>query len=107
VVQLRWQAVGVPRRLTLLLDSTVSVRYGAKQAGAEVGYNPKKPGRPSHHPLLAFAAESGDCLGVRWRAGSAHTKEETAVWIRALGHRFRGAVVEMIALRLDNDYFSK
>lgn len=22
--------------------------------GAEVGYHPKKPGRPSHHPLVAF-----------------------------------------------------
>ena len=107
VVQLRWQAVGVPRRLTLLLDSTVSVRYGAKQAGAEVGYNPKKPGRPSHHPLLAFAAESGDCLGVRWRAGSAHTAEGAAEWIRALVHRLRGAGVEKIALRLDKGFFSK
>ena len=29
------------------IDTTVKVLYG-KQEGAEVGYNPKKPGRPSH-----------------------------------------------------------
>ena len=30
------------------IDSTVKVLYGA-QEGAEIGYNPKKPGRPSHN----------------------------------------------------------
>jgi hypothetical protein len=28
-------------------------RYGEQQ-GALKGYNPKKPGRNSHHPILAF-----------------------------------------------------
>jgi hypothetical protein len=37
----------------LNLDSSVLVRYGS-QEGARRGYNPKKRGRPSHHPLLAF-----------------------------------------------------
>ena len=37
----------------LNLDSSVVTRYG-KQKGAIKGYNPKKPGRKSHHPLLAF-----------------------------------------------------
>ncbi len=37
----------------LNLDSSVLTRYG-KQQGAVKGYNPKKKGRPSHHPLLAF-----------------------------------------------------
>ena len=73
LVRSRWAAVGPPKRVTLVLDSTVSVRYGESQAGAERGYNPKKPGRPSHHPLLAFLQESGDCMGVRWRPGNAHT----------------------------------
>jgi hypothetical protein len=38
---------------TLNLDSSVLIRYGNQQ-GAKRGYNPKKRGRPSHHPLLAF-----------------------------------------------------
>lgn len=40
-------------RGNLNLDSTVLTRYG-KQEGARKGYNPKKRGRRSHHPLLAF-----------------------------------------------------
>ena len=40
VVCRRWRLRGVPRTLTLILDSTVSVRYGLKQAGAVRGYNP-------------------------------------------------------------------
>lgn len=43
-------------KITLDFDSTVITRYG-DQEGAEVGYNPKKKGRKSHHPLMAFAAE--------------------------------------------------
>jgi len=42
--------------LTIDFDSTVIVRHGI-QEGVEVGYNPKKPGRGSHHPLMAFVAE--------------------------------------------------
>lgn len=107
VVHMRWAVVGVPRRLTVVLDSTVSVRYGLKQAGAEKGYNPKKPGRPSHHPLLAFAVESLDCLGVLWRPGSAHTAAGAEAWVTALVLRLRAAGVEVIELRLDKGFFSK
>jgi hypothetical protein len=42
--------------MTLDLDSSVMTRYG-EQEGAKAGYNPKKPGRASHHPLIAFMAE--------------------------------------------------
>jgi len=38
---------------TLDLDSTVCCRYG-EQAGSRKGHNPVKPGRPSHHPLVAW-----------------------------------------------------
>lgn len=107
LVRARWQAVGVPKRLTLLLDSTVVLRYGLQQAGAEKGYNSKKPGWPSHHPLLAFAAETADCLGVIWRAGNAHTAEGAIPWIRTLVGRLRAAGVEEITLRLDKGFFSR
>lgn len=43
--------------LTLDLDSTVMTRYG-KPEGAGKGYNPSKPGRLSHHPLMAFVADT-------------------------------------------------
>src|SRR3990172_4681433 len=35
------------------VDSTVIIIYGRAE-GARVGYNPKKPGRRSYHPLLCF-----------------------------------------------------
>src|SRR5450631_2501270 len=39
--------------ITLDFDSTTLTRYG-QQEGAKKGYNPKKKGRASHHPLIAF-----------------------------------------------------
>lgn len=39
--------------LTLDLDSSVMTRYGEQQ-GSRRGYNPQKPGRNSHHPIMAF-----------------------------------------------------
>jgi hypothetical protein len=38
---------------TLDKDSRAITRYG-EQEGSKKGYNPKKPGRGSHHPLFAF-----------------------------------------------------
>ena len=106
LVRARWAQVGVPRSVMLILDSTVVLRYGVKQAGAERGYNPRKPGRPSHHPLLAFT-DTGDCLGVRWRGGAAHTAEGAGEWIRALVHRLRQLGLTDITVRLDKGFFSK
>ena len=108
MVRRRWALGGrVPKKLTLLLDSTVVVRYGLKQAGAERGYNPKKRGRPSHHPLVAFIRETGDCLGVRWRGGGAHTADGAAEWIEDLVGRLRGAGVEDLTVRLDKGFFGR
>ena len=57
---------------TLDLDSTVFCRYG-DQEGSLKGYNPIKPGRPSHHPLLAFLCEARRVLWATVRAGHAGT----------------------------------
>lgn len=107
IVQIRWRIVGAPRRVTLLLDSHVAVRYGLEQAGAEKGYNPKKPGRPSHHPLVAFIQETRDCLGVRWRPGSAGAAAGASEWVERLVGRLGSIEVEEITIRLDKGFFSK
>lgn len=106
LIQRRWQSVGAPSRIMVVLDSTVVVRYGTKQAGAEVGYNPKKQGRPSHHPLVAFA-DTGDCLGVLWRPGSAHTAADSIDWLRRIVGRLRALGVQDITVRMDKGFFSK
>ncbi|WP_420442117.1 transposase [Candidatus Palauibacter sp.] len=108
MVRRRWEmAGGAPRSATVVMDSTVVVRYGLKQAGAERGYNPRKPGRPSHHPLLAYVVETGDCLGVRWRPGNAHTARGAEAWLAGLVARLRGAGVRRITVRLDKGFFSR
>jgi len=108
VVRRRWAMDGgAPKALTLVLDSTVVLRYGLKQAGAERGYNPKKPGRPSHHPLLAFIQETGDCMGALWRTGSAHTAAGAEAWLTERVAWLRAAGVEDITVRLDKGFFSR
>jgi len=54
---------------TLDLDSTILCRYG-EQEGSLKGYNPKKPGRPSHHPLVGFLAERRRLLWATLRSGN-------------------------------------
>lgn len=55
-----WPMQRVPVRAevdSLDLDSTVLERYG-RQEGSLKGHNPRKHGRPSHHPLLAVLSEA-------------------------------------------------
>ncbi len=83
MVRQRWalRAGGVPKKLTLMLDSTVVVRYGQKQAGAEKGYNPKKRGRRSHHPIVAFVKETGTAWGCAGgRAMPTRPREPRSGW---------------------------
>ena len=58
-----------PEGYSLDLDSTVFERHGQQQ-GALKGYNPRKRGRPSHHPLLAVLAEAHFVLHGWLRSGN-------------------------------------
>ena len=51
------------------LDSTVFCREG-RQEGAAKGYNPRRKGRKSHHPLLAVLAEAPFLLHGWLRSGN-------------------------------------
>jgi len=62
---IEWQGI---REDAVNLDSSVLTRYG-RQGGAKRGYNPKKRGRASHHPLLAFLG-SGYVINVWNRSGN-------------------------------------
>ena len=85
-----WQMERLPQRASgysLDLDSTVFERYGQQQ-GSLQGHNPRKHGRPSHHPLLAVLAEahfllhgwlrSGNCGAAR--EGVEFLQEALALW---------------------------
>lgn len=54
---------------TLDMDSTIFNREGS-QEGAAKGYNPRRPGRKSHHPLLAVLAEAPFVLHAWLRSGN-------------------------------------
>jgi len=58
------------------LDSSVKPLYG-HQEGAEIGYNPKKPGRPSHAIHTAFIASARLVLSVDIQPGKAHAGAHT------------------------------
>lgn len=58
-----------PEGFHLDLDSTVLQRSGQQQ-GAAKGYNPSRPGRKSHHPLLAVLAEAPLVLHGWLRSGN-------------------------------------
>lgn len=75
----------------LNVDSTVLTRYGS-QEGAVRGYNPKKRGRPSHHPLLAFLG-SGYVVNLWNRRGDSGSGQSVVEFfgqtVAALGPGFR------------------
>ena len=85
-----WQMERLPQRsdgYTLDLDSTVFERYG-RQEGSRKGHNPRKHGRPSHHPLLAVLSEAHFLLHGWLRSGNCGAsrgveeflKEALALW---------------------------
>jgi hypothetical protein len=94
-----WQVARLPQRAqgySLDLDSTVFERYG-QQEGVKRGYNPRKPGRGSHHPLLAVLGEAYFMLHGWLRSGNttagrgvveflkeALAKLESREWIRVV-----------------------
>ncbi len=53
----------------LNFDSKVITRYG-NQEGSSKGYNAKKKGRPSHHPIMAFLNQSKYVVNLWNRDGS-------------------------------------
>mgnify|MGYP003441433632 FL=1 len=59
------------------VDTTVKVLYG-KQEGAVVGYNPKKPGRPSHTYHTYFMANLRLVLDVEVQSGNQSSSSHTA-----------------------------
>ncbi len=89
---------------TLDMDSTVISRYGS-QEGARKGYNPRKPGRLSHHPLLAFVSECRMVANCWLRAGDAHTANNFQGFLEDTLDKLTGKKVGL--LRGDSGFFSK
>jgi hypothetical protein len=65
------------------IDRTVKPLYGHQQ-GAQIGYNPHKPGRPSHVYHSYFMANTRLCLGVDVCGGKEHAAAHSlpGLWAR-------------------------
>ena len=78
------------------LDATVKCLYG-KQEGAVVGYNPKKPGRPSHSYHSALMANTRLALAVEVMPGNetapSHSMPGIWAWLDALPKAQRPTVL--------------
>ncbi len=75
----------LPRRTMWIdCDSTEDMVYG-HQEGAEKGYNTKKKGARSYHPLLAFCVATKEILQGWFRCGSAYTSNGIVEFMKQLG----------------------
>lgn len=72
--------------ITLDLDSTVMTRYGT-QDGAARGYNPRKPGRKSHHPLMAFVSDTRMIANCWLRPGNTGSANNVRAFLENTLHR--------------------
>ena len=90
-------------KITLDMDSTVRGVYGS-QEGAEKGYNPKKRGQKSYHPLLCFIAENRECLHNWFRAGGTYSANGCVEFMQECFSRLPRRVWKII-VRADSAFF--
>ena len=91
-------------RLTVDVDSTIITRCGSQQGTAK-GYNPSKPGRKSHHPLLAFIAESRMVANFWLRPGDTHSANNILAFLEATLRHLGNKTVGL--LRADSGFFDE
>lgn len=89
---------------TLDLDSTVLTRYGEQQ-GAAKGYNPTKRGRKSHHPLMAFVAESRMVANFWLRSGNTGAASNVHAFLTETLAQLEGKVIGL--LRADSGFHDR
>ncbi|MFQ5868070.1 MAG: IS1380 family transposase [bacterium] len=90
--------------ITLDMDSHVTSVYGNQQRTG-VGYNPKKKGRRSYHPLLCFIGETRDYIGGLLRNGRHHTSYNAIPFLKGIIKKLPSHI-EKIRLRADSGFFS-
>ncbi|MCS7029471.1 MAG: transposase, partial [Bacteroidia bacterium] len=74
------------------VDSSVMTRYG-EQEGSRVGYNPKKRGRASHHPLFAFISDLRMVANCWLRSGDASSANHCIAFLEETFRILKGKTV--------------
>ena len=87
----------------LSFDSTVITRYG-EQLGAKKGYNPKKRGRKSHHPIFAFLNRSQYIVNLWNRSGDTASGNGIVEFCKQTLDRLKGKIKIMMVLA-DSGYY--
>jgi hypothetical protein len=104
----RWLIGRLPRLeqgFSLDLDSTIFSRHGTQQQGAARGYNPRRPGRLSHHPLLAILAEANFVLHAWLRGGNTGAGQGAAPFLsEALS--LLGSAHRIRCVRADSGFYA-
>lgn len=90
----------------LVFDSTVLTRYGSQEK-AKKGYNSTKPGRKSHHPLLASLCEQSILLDIVNREGSAYTTKGIAEFFVRARERMRSLGCHMRGVLADSGFYAQ
>ncbi len=93
----------LPRKVIFDLDSTVLPLYG-KQEMAHIGYNPKKWGRPSYHPLLCFNGITKDFWHGELRPGDTHTGTGAVELLKASFAKLPPSV-KIVITRADKGFY--
>ena len=103
--QTLWRLPQPPSSLMFDLDSVVLTLYG-KQQGAQVGYNPKKHGRRSYHPLLCFEAQRQEFWHATLRPGDAASNTGVVPFMRRCLAKVPGSIARRrIRVRADAGFF--
>jgi hypothetical protein len=89
---------------TLDVDSSVWTRYG-KQQGAKRGYNAKKRGRASHHPIIAFVAELKMVANFWLRPGNTSSANNIIAFLEETFSILKGKTVGLF--RADSGFYQK
>jgi hypothetical protein len=89
---------------TLDFDSSVITRYG-NQDGSKKGYNPHKPGRASHHPLIAFVSDVKLVANMWLRSGNTGSSNNFLSFLEDTLAKLKHKTVSLI--RLDSGFHSK
>jgi hypothetical protein len=89
------------------VDSVVIVVYGHAQ-GAAVGYNPKKRGRRSYHPLFCFEANFHEFWHGTLRPGNAGSSTGAVAFLNVCLAKVPGQISrQRIRFRMDSGFFGK
>lgn len=107
---LRTHLFALPRRRTSLvfdIDSSIFVIYG-KAEGARVGYNPKKHGRRSYHPLFCFEAVFEEFWHGSLRPGDAASSTGIFAFLTVcLAKAPKDIARRRIRFRMDSGFYSR